>query len=67
MGKRRAHRRAKKKLSSNDSYNDVLMIYQSMLINMGVVPSLLDMEDAEVVLDVMGAKKREKLEFIDML
>jgi len=52
---------------SRDRYNDVLMIYQSMLFNMGIVPSVVDMEDAEVVLDVMGAKRGERMEFIDLL
>ena len=67
MGKWRTHWRAKKKLNSEDRYNDVLMIYQSMLLNMGVVPSAVDEEEADVLLDVMGAKKRERIGFIDLL
>lgn len=67
MGKRRTCRRAKKKLNHGDSYNDVLMIYQSMLLNMGILPSAVDKEDAEVLLDVMGAKAGVRLEYIDRM
>ena len=45
----------------------MLMIYQSMLLNMGILPSAVDKEDAEVLLDVMGARKREKIGFIDLV
>lgn len=41
------------------------MVYQSLLFNMGLPPSEVDKEDAEVLLDVLGTKKRERVQYID--
>ena len=52
-------------MNANDAYSDILLIYQNLLLGMGVVPSVLDDEDADVVLEVLGARKDEKLCYID--
>jgi len=41
------------------------MVYQSLLFNMGLPPGKVDAEDAEVLLDVLGAKRRQEIKYID--
>jgi len=52
-------------LNYKSNYNDILLIYQRMLFNFGIAPSQLDIEDADVVFEVLGAREREKIGFID--
>lgn len=65
MGKRRICWRSKKNVNYKDGYRDILLMYQKMLLNMGILPSELDEENPQVVFEVLGARQKTALQYID--